>query len=111
MKTTSINKVLTAVIFAAMCVGSMFASSRAFVSEHVTPKVYFAVFGGAALASYWTVLQLFRCGVPPLREMVVLLCSLVSAVCTAQAIYGLLQAAGFMPLHTFRLNSSFDSIY
>jgi len=110
MKKTTTHQVLASALFASVLIGSMFLTSRTFVSEYIAPKYYCAVFGCAALALYWEILELRRHERLSLREMVLPICGIVSAVCTAQSIYGLLQAVGFMShLHTFRLNGSFDN--
>ncbi|MDR1582757.1 MAG: O-antigen ligase family protein [Prevotellaceae bacterium] len=103
-------KVLTGLIFC-LCLGTLFLSSSQFVNVQVTPKWYFAVFMGMLLAL--TAIAFLFSGQRQKSQYRFLLsqtCFIITVLCVAQSMYGLLQYFGVLPAATgFRVTGSFDN--
>ncbi|MDR0699141.1 MAG: O-antigen ligase domain-containing protein, partial [Tannerella sp.] len=103
-------KVLTGLVFC-LCLGTLFLSSSLFVNERVTPKWYFAVFMGMILALTAIAFLFFGpTQQSPYRFLLAHVYFIITILCTAQAVYGLLQYFGVLPVpNGFRITGSFDN--
>lgn len=97
--------------FFAICFGSMFFTSSAFVNMETAPKCYAALFGGVVFALAYIISSFFaRNTTEDTNRMFFCLCSVIAVICTAQALYGILQYTGILPARNgFRVTGSFDN--
>jgi O-antigen ligase len=91
--------------------GSLFLSSGAFVDVHLAPKWYSTIFCGIVLMAVCLVFSLLHNADKEKKpSMAAFFCFIVSVLCTAQAVYGILQYAKILPsIGSFRITGSFDN--
>ncbi len=90
--------------FAALCVGTVFTVSDAFIDTRSLPKWYALALG------FSLVLAAAISGRDLIRRRFYLLVLIVAATCLAQAVYGILQFFQFLPAFgKFRVTGSFDN--
>jgi cytochrome bd-type quinol oxidase subunit 2 len=103
-------KILISLIFC-FCLGTMFLSTSLFVNAQVTPKWYFTIFMGMTLALMMIVF-LFSGQIQKSQDKSLLsyFCFTITILCTAQAMYGILQYVNVLPpINGFRVTCSFDN--
>lgn len=96
------------VLFAGLCVGTMFAVSGSFIDTRTLPKWYAFVLGLSLVLVTMAVTG--RKGRDLVRRQFYLLLLIVAAACMAQAAYGILQYFSILPAFgKLRITGSFDN--
>ena len=97
--------------FICLSAGSSFLVSTAFVNAETVPKWYCTLFAGLTFVSAYVLFSFFvRDTRAEVDKILSCFCAVIAIVCTAQALYGIVQYLGILPAaNGFRVTGSFDN--